>query len=62
MALTLQERNLIKRIERSLAKRALTEERKLARAKDRRKIQLDLEGLNFITFMNFINFEAFPRQ
>jgi hypothetical protein len=60
--LTPEERNLARKLEKSLAKRALAEERKMARERDRRKIQLDLEGLNFITFTNFINFAGIPRQ
>ena len=54
--LTHEEHILVKRLAKRLAKR----ERKIARENDKKKIQLDLEGLNFIEFMNFINFETFP--
>ena len=54
--LTHEEYVLMKRLTKRLAKR----ERKIARENDKKKIQLDLEGLNFIKFMNFINFETVP--
>jgi len=43
-----------------LTKRLAQRERKIARENDKKKIRLDLEGLNFIKFMNFINFETVP--
>ena len=45
-----------------LAKRLAIRERKIARERDAKKIQLDLEGLNFIKFINFIDFEQAPKQ
>jgi hypothetical protein len=62
MILTLEERRLVRKLERALSRRALAEERARAREKDRKRIMLDLEGLNFITFINFINFDNIPRQ
>jgi len=56
MNLTHSEYALIKSLARRLAKR----QRKIARENDMKKIQLDLEGLNFINFMNFIDFETAP--
>jgi len=41
----------------NLAKRLAIRERKLAREHDAKKIQLDLQGLNFLNFMNFIDFK-----
>ena len=54
--LTHEEYVLMKRLTKRLAQR----ERKIARENDKKKIRLDLEGLNFIKFMNFINFETVP--
>ena len=43
-----------------LTKRLAERERKIARESDTKKIIREFQGLNFITFMNFINFETFP--
>ena len=41
----------------NLVKRLAIHERKLAREKDAKRIRLDIQGLNFIKFINYINFE-----
>ena len=58
MVLTHNEYALIAR----LAKRLAVRERKIARERDAQKIQLDLEGFNFVKFINFIHFEHAPTQ
>jgi len=58
MILTHNECALIAKLTKKLAIR----ERKIALEHDAKKIQLDLEGLNFIKFINFINFEHAPTQ
>ena len=45
-----------------LTKRLAIRERKIARERDAKKIKLDLEGLNFIKFINYIDFEQAPKQ
>ena len=45
-----------------LTKRLAIRERKIARERDAKKIQLDLEGLNFLKFINSIDFEHAPKQ
>ena len=55
-ALTREDYALMK----GLAKRLAERERKIARESDTKKNIREFEGLHFITFMNFINFETFP--